>query len=1152
MYTATSIDVFIAANAGCLGGMLSGHGVPQSTIPAHYAHLTQIALAFAESFDTEYAAVLPNDLQLADIESIVSETMNGRQPGGPGPLSPSFWTATVQGIIALMTENDATVASNVTNAIPIPAPPSGVPVVQIATVVGATASLKAIVPATGIAAIVDGYATAGDGGGGEFYWDPTSVAVDNVGTIVNPTGHVTAGRWIRILRDGGTLVNVRWFGAKGDFQMFAGGQDATAGDDQVPWRVFAAIDGATYIGKIIQIEGAGVAGADYTGVITNYNSVTHNWTVVPTPSTTVVSAQQLYATDDTAAFSAARDYANLLTNQFYTAGYDLRSAQIYTAHGSFYVPQGLTGAPCGIYLDNATIWGNYEGHSFWDIIPPGQEFSGPRLFTGGVFRGYQSVIKYWSDTFNGLQCNVTFQNVKFQDCRYAVMNARNGNFFLTLNCCEFENSGIAKGFFAALDIIEPQGTSFGALGTIFTPATVLGAFTDGSILVGGTEDGQMCADNVGSIMNIVGGNLSPLVDTVGGAIDGQAWIIARRIVTLNLNGIRLGGESAGLPLLRLEEEANPVTEGSADGSGISIVNGASCVSSNLPCVVFDDAAPLFFHVDDDCSIGLFGGVGVPFSFTQTAYDKLAKRDTNWAQFALNKVGTVGNINQANIAKPSFGSYPSSPLLTLSRLFRNLESREYPSQNADISGNVYDAVINNTNATIADTTLLGLAAKKFTSTDGVNPGVITLQKYFPDNLVEGDYTVTIPYIFKGTGLTTCLMSAWSTDNPSVNFIPLEDTGGAIGQFSFDFHYSPSVVANSHVAQYLVNIPAADPTHYFVMGEASLTPGKFGGQYIPVHGGPIPPYFLHGSATWDPGNLIPTASETKAIIVPGVRLGDVVVGKSFGLDLQGLTLTADVTAADTVTAVLVNNSAGAVDLAVGTVAVDVYHANTPFDPSTLSGQVFYVRSDLGVHVAGGVVTQWDDQAVPAHNLANPNLGQQPTFVAAARNGRPCLRSAGTPVSLASAVGANVVGAGPYTLVVVMQDATGLGPTIPFDYGPGTLANGFCIIINAGNIRTIPHLAVADHVDAAATTNAEAWIATSGAANTLRVNAANQALTNAGTPGMTNPGGAGKISVFASQAGIFWAGDIYEIRLYNRVLSAAEITQIESYVNERYALY
>jgi len=72
------------------------------------------------------------------------------------------------------------------------------------------AALRAITGEPAARAIVDGYWTPGDGGGGRFFWDSTVAAPDNGGTIV--AGPIRVGRWVR---EQGT-VTPEWFGAKGD------------------------------------------------------------------------------------------------------------------------------------------------------------------------------------------------------------------------------------------------------------------------------------------------------------------------------------------------------------------------------------------------------------------------------------------------------------------------------------------------------------------------------------------------------------------------------------------------------------------------------------------------------------------------------------------------------------------------------------------------------------------------------------------------------------------------------------------------------------------------------------------------------------------------------------------------------------------------
>lgn len=79
-------------------------------------------------------------------------------------------------------------------------------------------------------------------------------------------------------------------------------------------------------------------------------------------------------------------------------------------------------------------------------------------------------------------------------------------------------------------------------------------------------------------------------------------------------------------------------------------------------------------------------------------------------------------------------------------------------------------------------------------------------------------------------------------------------------------------------------------------------------------------LDGSATWDPGNIADGNEEAQDITVTGAALGDFVL-VSFSLDVTDLVLTGCVTAANTVTASLSNNTGGAIDLSSGTVRARV---------------------------------------------------------------------------------------------------------------------------------------------------------------------------------------------------------------------------------------
>lgn len=83
---------------------------------------------------------------------------------------------------------------------------------------------------------------------------------------------------------------------------------------------------------------------------------------------------------------------------------------------------------------------------------------------------------------------------------------------------------------------------------------------------------------------------------------------------------------------------------------------------------------------------------------------------------------------------------------------------------------------------------------------------------------------------------------------------------------------------------------------------------------------------GSDTWNPASIADGNEEAKEVTVTGAALGDYAIA-SFSLDVADLVLDAQVTAANTVTCILANNTGGAIDLASGTVRVLVLKLSNP---------------------------------------------------------------------------------------------------------------------------------------------------------------------------------------------------------------------------------
>lgn len=77
----------------------------------------------------------------------------------------------------------------------------------------------------------------------------------------------------------------------------------------------------------------------------------------------------------------------------------------------------------------------------------------------------------------------------------------------------------------------------------------------------------------------------------------------------------------------------------------------------------------------------------------------------------------------------------------------------------------------------------------------------------------------------------------------------------------------------------------------------------------------------TATLNASSLADGVGETNTIAVPGVALGDMVLGISMGVDLQGISITGYVSVANVVSLRFQNESGGTLDLASTTVKVVV---------------------------------------------------------------------------------------------------------------------------------------------------------------------------------------------------------------------------------------
>ena len=107
------------------------------------------------------------------------------------------------------------------------------------------------------------------------------------------------------------------------------------------------------------------------------------------------------------------------------------------------------------------------------------------------------------------------------------------------------------------------------------------------------------------------------------------------------------------------------------------------------------------------------------------------------------------------------------------------------------------------------------------------------------------------------------------------------------------------------------------------------------------------YLEGSATWDAASIADGDEEAKEITVTGAALGDFCLC-SHSVDVVDLVLSGQVTAANTVTASLANNTGGALDLGSGTVRARVWKLDEGFVEYT-AAEIFCIDVTVAASVA-----------------------------------------------------------------------------------------------------------------------------------------------------------------------------------------------------------
>lgn len=235
---------------------------------------------------------------------------------------------------------------------------------------------------------------------------------------------------------------------------------------------------------------------------------------------------------------------------------------------------------------------------------------------------------------------------------------------------------------------------------------------------------------------------------------------------------------------------------------------------------------------------------------------------------------------------------------------------------------------------------------------------------------------------------------------------------------------------------------------------------------------------------------------------------------------------------------------------------------FLPTTLSGCVMWLRSDLGITTVSGKVSVWADQSGSGNDVTQGTAGARPTYntVDATFNSRPSLTFDGVDDNF-QLIGFTL---GAYTIFMLL---TGIADSANnyFIYH-NTDANNFLYLwASTGNsidtARGGTHSSYNDNGGTPGTWGQ--WGASTvktlrtqfdgtHAGHTLSLNNSAEPET---TVGGSNPGTGtivGSLNILWDGGATFAQTKLAELIIYNRSLSGGESTQVENYLRSLYAHY
>ncbi len=217
---------------------------------------------------------------------------------------------------------------------------------------------------------------------------------------------------------------------------------------------------------------------------------------------------------------------------------------------------------------------------------------------------------------------------------------------------------------------------------------------------------------------------------------------------------------------------------------------------------------------------------------------------------------------------------------------------------------------------------------------------------------------------------------------------------------------------------------------------------------------------------------------------------------------------------------------------------------------SGLRLHLKADLGVTASGGTVSAWADQSGNGFHVEQATATMRPAFTANAANGKPALTLDGTDDFLQSNASVDLLGAQTsYSYFIVAKPATTQKAYADlFDYSHNSSVR-FVVQQDAGQTNKFYNNGYATQQLYPTAFNLLTGTHVNGGTVMSRANGVNELTATSSTNSFGTPS-AFRVGNWIN-SGREFTGQIAEVVMYNRVLTASEITQVETYLDTKYNL-